>query len=465
MRRTSVLVLLSFVTLAAAAFAALRRPIPPRATIDVVQPVAVTTPDPVVIPQTSTGPLTVTAQLDRKWLPSGGSAAYLQLDVAAAGDPASMPKAPVNAVLILDRSGSMAGEKILKAREAARALIEALDGEDRLAIVDFASDARLLLPSTAMSPEARRLALGLVQRLVPTSGTNFSRAFELARPQLIAGRAAGRVDKVFLASDGIVNEGIVARPSLLGLARADFEGATLSTFGVGNDYDEELMEALASQAGGRARFVEDPSVLAPAFKAEFARAAASVAREVKLSVTGLSGVTVEQVFGYELEDGSVRLPDFAAGEKRRILARVRLPGGQGEAQLVEAQVTCVDAAGAHFAANAAAGGTFTADANHLSEAPREVEAAGAKAEMAHIARRAVMAFEAGKRDEAEKMQASIGALSAKVANDLPAEAPALQKDAKSWAQTVDESGTGDLSARKKAKERSFDAARAPVAGW
>lgn len=248
MRRPTVLVLLSLVTLAAAAFAALHRP-QPRATAPLTQSLP---PPPTQSLAPASGPLSVSAQLERKWLTQGSSAPYVQIDVTALGAASEQVKAPVNAVLVIDRSGSMAGEKIAKAREAARALIGALDGEDRLAIVDFASDAQVLLPSTAMTADARARALALVERLQPTSGTNFSGAFAQAAPQLRAGRTAGRVDKVFLASDGMVNEGLVERGALLSYARQAFEGATLSTFGVGADYDEELMEALASQAGAPA---------------------------------------------------------------------------------------------------------------------------------------------------------------------------------------------------------------------
>src|SRR5260370_615737 len=82
------------------------------------------------------------------------------------------------------------------------------------------------------------------------------------------GRGRGRVARVFLASDGQANEGISDRSGLLRLARERFGNATLSTFGIGDDYDEDLMSALASQAGGRARYVDSPEILPGAFRAE-----------------------------------------------------------------------------------------------------------------------------------------------------------------------------------------------------
>ena len=97
--------------------------------------------------------------LDRQWLDSRGGASYLEVGIQADGMPESGPRTAVNAVLVVDRSGSMSGEKIARARDAARALIAALDGEDRLAIVDFASDAHLLLASAPVTPAYKEVAL------------------------------------------------------------------------------------------------------------------------------------------------------------------------------------------------------------------------------------------------------------------------------------------------------------------
>lgn len=455
MRRTTTLIVLALVTLAAAAWAALRAPRTASPT-----PAPLSTPAP-----SSAGPLTLTAQLERRWLSAGGAAPYLEVDVVAAGNPAGQPKAAVNAVLVVDRSGSMAGEKIARARDAARALIAALDGEDRLAIVDFASDARLLLPSTAMDAGARELARALVDQLVPTSGTNFSGALQLAGPQLQRGRAQGRVDKVFLASDGMVNEGIVERGALLAFARRTLEGATVSTFGVGADYDEELMTALASQAGGRTRFISSADELAPAFRAELSRSAAAVARDVRLQLEGLAGARVESVFGYELEGGAVRLPDFAAGESRRVLVRLRLPAGRGEALVARATVSCADAAGRSFRAASEAGGVYTADAARLAEPPSEVAAMGAKAEMASLAQQAVRAFEQGDKKAAAALDAQIDDVSVRVQRELPAMAAPMQDEARQWRGAVGASATGGAMERKAAKQKAFDATRAPTAGW
>src|SRR5262249_28408534 len=339
------------------------------------------------------------AMLERLYLPEDrGTSAYLQVDLTADADAgARRPRVPVNAVLIVDRSGSMSGAKIERAREAAAALIRSLGPDDRLAIIEFSTDASVLLASTPLAPQQRSRALGAVAGLHAMGGTNLSAAFDLAAPQLAQGRGGGRVDKVFLASDGQANEGISDRPGLLRLARERFANATLSTFGIGDDYDEDLMSALASQAGGRSRYVYSPEILPGAFRAELDRAAAMVARDVRVRVSGLSGASVQRVLGYQAAGGGGRAPDFAAGEERRILVKLTIPPGHGLAEVAAVELSFAGAAGEPQKVKAMARATFTSDAALLAQAPTQAAVTGASAEMAGLAAQAARGQESGNR--------------------------------------------------------------------
>ena len=478
MRRPAILLSLAVVSFAAAAAAAvfLRLPQTPPGPgpVAVGQPPAplpslppVPEPAPLPVQADGQGPLAVTAKLARQWLDPRGGAQYLEIDLTAAGASGQSGKAAVNAVLVIDRSGSMSGPKIEKAREAARHLISSLDGEDRLSIVDFASDAHLLFASTSMNAVAKERALGLVAGITATTGTNLSAALELAAPQLRAGRGGGRTDKVFLASDGQANEGVYERTALERLSARSLEGATLSTFGLGDDYDEDLMTALALQAGGRARFIEQAGELPEAIRAELARAAAVVAREVRLEVRGSAGAHVERVLGLRAgKDGTLRLPDFSAGETRRVLVKLRLPDSntQGAARFAQVSVRCADLAGKQFSAQAEASASYTADARLLAAPAGEAEEWGARAEMADVAQQAVRAQERGDGAEATRQVAELHRVAKEAALARPAAAPAMMKAAGGWSGLLGASERGAPADKKRAKQEAYDTLNAPAAG-
>ena len=308
--------------------------------------------------------LHVNTQVEHDFLSeNSGGEVYVQVDLAADAAREDAHRVPVNAVMILDRSGSMQGVKIERAREAARALVQALGPGDRFAIVEFSNGARVLVSSTEATPGAKESALAMIASLRAEGGTNLSAAFDAAAPQLSEGRAHGRVDKVFVASDGQANQGISARPALLRLALQDFGAATVSTFGIGEDYDEQFMTQLAVQAGGRARYVSTGADLPQAFALEFSRAAKAVAHDVRLDVRPFKNVRVVHVVGFEGQ--SVRLPDIAAGEERRVLVKLAAPPGRGTAELADSVLTYRDARGAEQKVRAPAQAQYTADAVKL----------------------------------------------------------------------------------------------------
>jgi len=453
MGRTFALFAVALASLAAAAMAALLRPAAPKPA------------DPNPVPAATAPRLRMRAFLERLYLPTDrDTTAYLQIDLIADADSAAEHRrAPVNAVLILDRSGSMSGVKMDRAREAARALVRALLPEDRLAIVEFSSGASVVLHSTPLTPQARSRAMEAIEELQPSGGTNMSAAFAAAGPELRLGR--GRVDKVFLASDGQANEGVADAAGLLRLARRDLEGATLSTFGIGDDYDEDLLSALASQAGGRARYIDSPEILPGAFRAELSRAAALVARDVRVRVKGLSGVSLDRVLGYEPEAGWVRVPDFAAGEERRVLVKLTIPPGRGLADIAAVELTFAGATGGQRTSVAMAQATFTSDPSLLAQAPTQAAATGASAEMAELAQQAALLQEKGDRREARARLDIVKRVATRAAREAPASAEEIARAAIEYERGVNAIDAPGGVASKKLKSRAFDQVRAPVAGW
>lgn len=173
--------------------------------------------------------------------------------------------------LVIDRSGSMAGQKIELAKEAARATAALLGSEDALEVVGFdAAPERIV----RMQSAGNRIGIDRdIGRMVARGGTAIFPALDLAYQDLSVTRA--RIKHVILLTDGqSPEEGI---SELVQVMRA--EGMTVSTVGLGADVNRSLLADVASQGGGRSYFTNDPSSVPRIFVRETSQVARSQAVE------------------------------------------------------------------------------------------------------------------------------------------------------------------------------------------
>jgi len=166
------------------------------------------------------------------------------------------PQNPAAFVLVLDVSGSMAGEKLARAVEGAIAAVEAAREEDLLGIVVYNERPRWLLPPGAMTPSRRRLAKERLLGLRAGGGTELAPALKAAREALLNLEADPKI--VLLVTDG-ATEG---KPGALAEAeKLRDQGGTLHVLAVGQDADRTFLKTLADTARGR--YLEaDPKALA-----------------------------------------------------------------------------------------------------------------------------------------------------------------------------------------------------------
>ena len=304
-------------------------------------------------PAPGAGSLTLTARPARQAFLAGGDDLDLVYELQAA-HAVKGARSPVDFALVLDRSGSMTGEPLAKAKEAARSLVARLAPDDRLALVNFGSDARLSLATTPMDAAGKARALEEIDRIAADGGTNIGQALLAALHALDdAGRREKAVRRMVLLSDGQANEGLVG-PSLIQLARTiDRDGTRVSALGLGVDFDEDLMLALADAGGGRYRYLRDADEVESALAQELEQASATAASGVTLSLQLPEGVELRELVGYRATTSrgnrlTLALSDFAAGERRRVVVRVHARAGHpGERTLARAQVDYTDALAHH----------------------------------------------------------------------------------------------------------------------
>lgn len=290
-------------------------------------------------------------QVDHPYVHKDSSGELLLNAKIVGGDAPPIERAPVNLVLVIDRSGSMSEKgKMDYAREAAKQIITGLSEKDRVSVVAYSTDVELLYPiQFLMNKDAAKSA---VSSLYPTDSTNLSGGLISGIGQLEKTQRKGYINRVVLLSDGLANAGITDYGELVKIASAAAEnGIHVTTMGLGVNYDEELLTGLAEYGAGNYYFVESPSQLAGIFDREFGQLASTVAKTPVFTLTLAPGVSVEDVYGYTYEttnDGSIRikLGDFYSGQERNIMIKLKSPSRKiGENSLVSARLEYQDVLG------------------------------------------------------------------------------------------------------------------------
>ena len=281
------------------------------------------------------GEVRLSARLDRSAVLSGGDGqAHVEvtLEAGAADAHAGDAHRASDVLVVLDISGSMSGSKLANAKQALHQLIGRIQPSDRFGLVTYESTARVVVPLQAASENNPQRWHHAVDVLETAGGTNMSAGLDLALEQLTQGKRE-HTARVLLLSDGQANEG---DPSLDGLrnrtrhlVRAEH---VLSAMGVGDDFNEDLMTALAQTGTGNFYYLSQVAQLGRFFDAELRAATETVADAVELRFQGDPSVRVLDVSGYELEHVGngvrVRPGNLYAGQKRTLWVTLQVPTGK-----------------------------------------------------------------------------------------------------------------------------------------
>ena len=171
----------------------------------------------------------------------------------------------VNLAIVLDKSGSMQGEKIKRAREAAIDAISLLQADDIVSIITYDSTVNVLVPATKLTDKADVIAK--INSIRPSGNTALFAGVSKGAAEVRKFLDRERVNRVILLSDGLANVGPSSPGELGNLGKSLVkENITVSTLGLGLGYNEDLMVQLANTSGGNHLFIEDAAELADMFQ-------------------------------------------------------------------------------------------------------------------------------------------------------------------------------------------------------
>jgi Ca-activated chloride channel homolog len=266
----------------------------------------------------------------------------------SARDLAGAARPPLNLAVAIDTSGSMEGEAIVAAREAATGILERLADGDRLAIVVFHSSAEVLVPSTRIDAAARQTIRTRIAAMQARGTTDLASGLSLALQQVAIGVSVGSLNRLVLLSDGVPND-----PGLLPALAQQAQQAQvpIAALGLGVDFDETLLAALAMQTGGAYRYVDRAEAVAEVFDGEVLRLQRLVGRNLEVVVRPGPGVTIDAIPGFVATgDGRAlvaRIGDLSAGEIRDLIVPVTVEGRRDRAtvELLDAVLRFEDVIG------------------------------------------------------------------------------------------------------------------------
>jgi len=298
-------------------------------------PALTTTPMPASPVSATNGIVTLSGALTQEKIYAGGDGAAaivltMSADKIATGEATAQH---VDMVIVLDRSGSMDGEKLENARKAVLNLVSELSPSDRFALVTYSDDAQVVSGLAAVTPESRGPLCDRVRNIQASGGTNLGRGLEEGIRILKSAPRTGNLGRIVLISDGLANQGITG-PDALGAmaAMATEHRFSVTTVGVGYDFNEQLMTLLADRGAGTYYFLENPAAFASVFRNECTRTRAVAASGIRVRIPESGGIRVADAGGYPVmrEPGyAVICPgDLGSGETRKLFLNLKVPTGR-----------------------------------------------------------------------------------------------------------------------------------------
>jgi len=292
-------------------------------------------------------PLGLDLRLGNPVLPARGDVAWLQIGIQARSAQENLVT-PLNLALVLDASGSMAGDaKMVNLKRSLEVFLPSLAPDDIVSIVAFSDDAWVVRsPAPVGDGTWIRQA---VNSLYPMQSTNLNAGLMLGFKLVDDHFDLRRNNRVILLTDGIANRGEI-NPERIAAAALDYnkQGIYLSTIGLGYDLDDDLLSTLARQGHGAYHFVDSPEEMDKIFREEVEGLVERVANDVSVIIDPAPGVYLNKVSG--LDDlppsggAEVITIDMGAGDSQVIMVELHSgPELVGEKTLAEITLRYEDA--------------------------------------------------------------------------------------------------------------------------
>lgn len=252
---------------------------------------------------------------------NGSNCTLVMLGMNTPINPNEIDRPPLNLAIAVDTSGSMAGEAIDFLREGLFRMLDDLQPEDRITLVGFSSDATTLIESVAGDDAELSLAIGSIEA---SGKTNIYDGLRAAYESVEANADPERQNRVILLSDGEATAGIQSTDKIVSMSAAyNAEGYSLTTIGVGTDFDPELMRELSESGGGAFYYLEDPMAVQEVFEEEVKTFLVPLAKDVVIDFVVDPGYSLRTIYGTKLAErwgnqGHIEIPSLQIAHRTSV---------------------------------------------------------------------------------------------------------------------------------------------------
>jgi len=236
-------------------------------------------------------------------------------------------RAPLNLSFVVDRSGSMSGSKIDYTKQALSLCVNHLDERDIQSLVIFDYEVDVLSPPQVLSN--KDIAKQAISRIEARGSTNLSGGLIKGSKLVNKHLDEGRVNRIITLTDGQANQGIVNSQGLIELASSfSQKGMALSCIGVGDDFNEDLLTAMAEAGKGNFYYIENSDQIPAIFQEELQGLLHVIGQDVELLID-IPNCSVQTVYGYQPksrpEGLGFSLPDLFSGEEKVLMLELKIP--------------------------------------------------------------------------------------------------------------------------------------------
>ncbi len=274
-------------------------------------------------------PFSVTATLGKSLIePGKAQTNFLKVGVTGAAVTSARPRPPLNVAIVLDCSGSMFGRKLEAAKEAALYAISKLGPTDSFSLTVFAGAAKVVIPSSHPDVFTEGTSR-TIRDVCAGGGTNLYDALLLGASEVRKTWRPDSVNRIILVSDGVPTVGVCGPGEIVALGQSVAQsGVSITTLGIGDDFNQDLLKRLALVSEGNHAFVKNADELLPVFTREYGNLLQVAATRINITVTCRGMRLVRSLGRPGIIDGqtiTTTLDQVYGNQEKYLLVEVEVP--------------------------------------------------------------------------------------------------------------------------------------------